>query len=128
MTSRSGTPVLSAGTITGDEVKNRQGESLGTIKELMIDTATGRVAYAVLDFGGFLGIGNKLFAVPWSALTISPEEKCFKMQIDRQVLENAEGFDKDHWPDFADTAWAERIHNHYNAPPYWRRERVGQTL
>ena len=61
--------VLSASTIEGDSVRNSAGEDLGRIEHIMIDIPTGRVAYAVLSFGGFLGIGNKLFAVPWEALT-----------------------------------------------------------
>jgi sporulation protein YlmC with PRC-barrel domain len=59
--------VLSASTLEGDKVTNAEGENLGEVKELMIDLESGRVAYAVLEFGGFLGLGDKLFAVPWEA-------------------------------------------------------------
>jgi sporulation protein YlmC with PRC-barrel domain len=75
MTTVKAPPVLSASTIVGDKVQNREGQQLGSIKELMIDTATGRIAYAVLDFGGFLGLGTKFFSVPWPALTVSSEQK-----------------------------------------------------
>ena len=64
--------ILAADTLTGDAVVNREKEDLGKIEHLMIDVETGRVAYAVLSFGGFLGIGDKLFAIPWSALAIAP--------------------------------------------------------
>ena len=111
--------VLSASTIAGDKVQNQDGETLGTIKELMIDTGTGRIAYAVLDFGGFLGIGNKYFAVPWPALTVSTVPKCLVMDADKEMLKSAEGFDHDHWPDFADQHWGARIHDHYRTTPYW---------
>lgn len=119
MTTDTTSSVLSASTIAGDKVKNREGETLGTIKDLMIDTATGRIAYAVLDFGGFLGIQNKLFAVPWPALTVSCEQKCLMMDADKELLKTAEGFDQEDWPDFADQRWGARIHHHYRTEPYW---------
>ncbi len=119
MTTMTGNPVLSAGTLAGDSVKNKQGETLGSIKDIMIDTGAGKVAYAVLDFGGFLGIGNKLFAVPWSALRVCAEDKCCYMDADKELLEQAEGFDQDNWPNFADQRWGAGIHEHYRAQPYW---------
>lgn len=119
MTTTTSSRVLSASTINGDEVKNRDGESLGNIKDLMIDTESGRIAYAVLDFGGFLGIGNKLFAVPWGALTVDRNDHSLRLDVDKEVLESAEGFDPDDWPDFADRALGARIYQHYGTPPYW---------
>src|SRR5579872_4633158 len=101
--------VLSAGTLEGDTVRNAQGEDLGKVDEIMIDIPSGKVAYAVLSFGGVLGIGNKLFAVPWSALTVDEDEKCFILDVDKRTLEAAPGFEKDNWPDMADTAWGSRI-------------------
>lgn len=112
--------VLSASSINSDCVKNRQKEELGDIKDLMIDVESGKIAYAVLDFGGFLGIGNKLFAVPWNALELCAEEKCFCLDVDKQKLEQAEGFDHDNWPNMADQTWGERIHSHYGSKPYWK--------
>lgn len=111
--------VLSASSIIGDSVKNAKGESLGDIKELMLDVETGAIAYAVLDFGGFLGIGNKLFAVPWQALELNAEKKCFLMNVEKETLKNAEGFDQDNWPDMADRRWGEQVHKHYGYDPYW---------
>lgn len=104
---------ISATTLIGDKVHNLQGENLGDIKELMIDTLDGSVSYAVLDFGGFLGIGNKLFAVPWQALRVDPENKELVLDIDKERLKSAEGFDQDDWPDFADPAIASRLHQAY---------------
>jgi len=75
----------------------------------MIDIPAGKVAYAVLSFGGFLGMGNKLFAVPWSALKLDEDKKHFILDVDKKKLENAPGFDKDNWPDMADTSWGTRI-------------------
>ena len=113
-------PVLSSDSISGNTVKNHRGDDLGSVKELMIDTETGDVAYAVLDFGGFLGMGNKYFAVPWKSLTIDTENKCFKLPVEEETLKQAEGFDKDNWPNFADRTFGERIHKTYNATPYWQ--------
>src|ERR1035438_2631765 len=73
--------VLAASTLAGDSVRNAAGEDLGKLDELMIDIPSGRVAYAVLSFGGVLRMGNKLFAVPWSALKVDEDEKCFILNV-----------------------------------------------
>jgi len=85
----------------------------------MIDVEKGRVAYAVLSFAGFLGMGDKLFAIPWSALTIDTGEKQFILDVDKKLLEGAPGFDKGHWPDMADRAWGAEVSTYYHAKPYW---------
>jgi hypothetical protein len=107
--------VLAAGALVGDEVVNPQGEDLGHIKELMIDVRSGRVAYAVLSFGGILGMGDKLFAVPWPALRLNYQNKVFILDLSKQRLEDAPGFDKDHWPDMADETWSNTIDHYYGA-------------
>ena len=112
-------PLLSANTLIGDAVKNLSQEDVGNIKELMIDTDAGRIAYAVLSFGGVLGIGDKLFAVPWSALQIDTANKQFILDVSKEALEQAPGFDKDNWPNMADRDWAHDIHAYYDQPPYW---------
>jgi sporulation protein YlmC with PRC-barrel domain len=111
--------VLSASTLTGDSVRNAAGEDLGKIDEIMIDIPTGRVAYAVLSFGGFLGMGDKLFAVPWSALKVDEDKKCFILAVDRGTIEAAPGFDKNHWPDMSDITWGTEISSYYRVRPYW---------
>ncbi len=111
--------VLAADTLAGDNVVNNNKEDLGTIEHLMIDLASGRVAYAVLSFGGFLGMGDKLFAIPWSALKVDTVEKQFVLDVAKEKLENAPGFDKDNWPDMADRDWAKGVYNYYDAKPYW---------
>ena len=98
--------VLPASKLTGDRVRNRAGEDLGKIEEIMIDIPSGRVAYAVIAFGGVMGIGEKLFAVPWGALTVDEEEHVFFLDTDRRRMEESPGFDSNHWPDMADPAWA----------------------
>ena len=116
--------VLSAGTLSGDSVKNSAGDDLGTLDEIMIDIPAGRVAYGVLSFGGFLGMGDKLFAVPWSVLRVDEDQKCFILDVDKQTLENAPGFDRDNWPDMSDSSWGSEIYGHYHQSPYWE-EPVG---
>jgi|ERR1019366_1706360 sporulation protein YlmC with PRC-barrel domain len=111
--------VLAADTLTGDKVVNHQKEDLGKIEHLMIDLTTGRVAYAVLSFGGFLGMGDKLFAIPWSALSVDTVEKQFILNVEKALLERAPGFDKDHWPNMADRAWGTKVFTYYGAKPYW---------
>jgi len=111
--------ILSASTLAGDSVRNSAGEDLGKIDEIMIDIPTGRVAYAVLSFGGFLGLGDKLFAVPWSALKVDEDDKCFILNVDKATIEAAPGFDKDNWPNMSDTAWGSKISDYYHVKPYW---------
>jgi sporulation protein YlmC with PRC-barrel domain len=111
--------VVGARDLTGDRVVNRQGEDLGKIEELMIDLGRGRIAYAVLSFGGILGLGDKLFAIPWQALSLDPAEKRFVLGIDKSLLDQAPGFDKNNWPDMADPAWGVQLYGYYGYPPYW---------
>ncbi len=113
-----GPGLMGANTLDGNDVFNRKDEDLGDIKEIMIDMGTGRVAYAVLSYGGFMGIGDKLFAVPWHALTLDTANKRFVLDVEKDRLDNAPGFDKDHWPDMADTAWAKEVHEYYGVTPY----------
>jgi sporulation protein YlmC with PRC-barrel domain len=105
--------VLSASTITGGEVWNDAGEKLGSIEELMINVETGRIAYAVLSFGGFFGLGDKFFAIPWEALRLDAANKAFRLNIEKEKLETAPGFDKDDWPDMTEPAFGNQIYTHY---------------
>ncbi|HUA85179.1 MAG TPA: PRC-barrel domain-containing protein [Bryobacteraceae bacterium] len=111
--------VLSASTLAGDKVVNAKGEDLGKINEIMIDIPLGRVAYAVLSFGGFLGMGDKLFAIPWARLAVDEENKRFVLNVDKATLEKAPGFDKSNWPDMSDQSWGSRIYSYYGVNPYW---------
>lgn len=105
--------VLSASSITSDDVRNHSGDDLGSVKDLMIELETGKVRYAVVSFGGLLGIGNKLLAIPFSAFSVDPEQQCFILDADRSKLENAPGFDPDSWPDFGDPSLTEPIDRFY---------------
>lgn len=120
--------VMGATTLCGDRVRNSAGENLGKIEELMIDLPSGRVAYAVLSFGGFMGMGDKLFAVPWSKLTVDEDNHEFVLDVDKRTLENAPGFDKDNWPDMADPDWNSQIRAHYGTESESHAgEQVGAT-
>ncbi len=113
-----GPHLMSAGSLSKDDVYNPKGDELGQVKDLMLDMRNGRVSYAVLSFGGFLGMGEKLFAVPWDALTLDADNKRFVLDVDKQRLESAPGFDKDHWPNMADERWAKDIHAYYGTTPF----------
>lgn len=113
--------LMSAGTLVGDTVKNREGEELGKIEEIMLDTYTGNIGYAVLSFGGLFGLGDKLFAIPWNAMEIDTSNKCVVLNLDKSRLKEAPGFDKGNWPNMADLTWSRDLHNFYGSPAYWDR-------
>jgi len=107
--------LLSASTISGDRVVNATGEDLGSIHELMINTGSGKIEYAVLSFGGVLGLGDKYFAVPFTRFDVDREKQRLVLNIDKQRLQEAPGFDKDDWPDFADPAFRTSVADYYSA-------------
>ena len=111
--------LLSAGSLTGTDICNDQDENLGDLKEIMLDAETGRIAYGVVSFGGFLGIGDKYFAVPWSAFHVDTDNKCLRLSIDKEAFDQGTGFDKDNWPNMADRQWGQRVHDQYQQTPYW---------
>ena len=106
--------VTAASALEGETVLDRQGVALGEIEEIMLDVKGGRIAYAVLAVGGFLGIGEKYFAVPWRALRLDAERKCFVLDVDGNTLGNAPSFDRDDWPAMSDEEWAASI------DAYWK--------
>lgn len=113
-----GPHLMGADTLVGNDVYNKASEDIGDIKEIMLDMRTGRVSYAVLSFGGFLGMGEKLFAVPWDALKLDTDKKRFVLDVDKERLSSAPGFDKSKWPDMADETWENSIHAYYGTKPY----------
>lgn len=114
-----GPQLMTAHTLEGDAVVNRQGETLGKIEDIMLDVPRGRIAYAVMSSGGFLGFGDKLFALPWSALTLDPEHHRFVMDASKARFEHAPGFDKDHWPTTAEfDGMGDSIHSYWGTPSY----------
>lgn len=105
--------LLSSSSISGDSVVNPQGEDLGRVEDLMIDPGAGKIEYAVLSFGGFLGLGDKYFAIPFTQLRADRENKRMVLNVDKERLEAAPGFDKDNWPDFADQSFRTTVDSYY---------------
>lgn len=104
---------LSATSINGNSVRNAKGDDLGNVEDLMIDMKSGDVSYAVLSFGGFLGIGDKLFAVPLEAMRVDTDNESFVLDETKERLENAPGFDKDNWPKTANADWDREVRSYY---------------
>lgn len=115
-----GPDVMAASTLDDDKVLSTDGEQVGKVKEIMLDVQAGRIAYVVVSCGGFLGIGEKLLAMPWSALTLDTTRKCFLLSLSSERIRNAPGFDKDNWPSMADRTWATSLHQYYGREPYWQ--------
>lgn len=111
--------VVRATQLLGCRVENAAGEHLGKLEDLVIDHLQGRVAYAILSFGGFLGLGNKLFAVPLPAMSYRATEQTCILHVDKDTLQRAPGFDVGQWPNMSDRAWGEGIYSHYGYAPYW---------
>lgn len=105
--------LLSAATVTGDEVRNLQDETLGKIQDIMLDMVEGKIVYAVLASGGILGMGGQLFAIPWKALRLDKQNHRFMLDVDVDRLKSAPGFDKDQWPDMADPTWHSAVESYY---------------
>jgi sporulation protein YlmC with PRC-barrel domain len=105
--------LLSTGSLTDTDVINPTGQQLGNLKEIMLDVNTGQVAYAVLSFGGLLGMGDKLFAIPWQALHVDQDREKIVLNVKKEVLENAPGFDKDNWPQSDNAAWLGDVYRYY---------------
>lgn len=115
--------VVSASTLIGDEVKNAHGEHLGHIEEVMLNTRDGKIAYLVLSFGGILGLGDKLFAIPWQAFTHSnTEENVLSLDVEKETLKQAPGFDKHEWPETAVNDYLVDVYSYYGHEPYWEEE------
>ena len=107
--------LLSTSSLKNTKIVNLDGEDLGNLEDIMLNVNDGDVAYAVVSFGGFLGMGDKHFAVPWDALTVDSVEHRIVLDVDRERLENAPGFDKDDWPTTADDTWMNDMHQHYGS-------------
>ena len=104
---------LSATSIIGDAVENGEGEDLGKITNLMVNLRDGKIEYAVVEYGSFLGLGGKLFAVPFAELRVDPMRELFVLKRDKDYIKNSPGFDQAHWPDTND-------HSYFNdVNTYW---------
>jgi sporulation protein YlmC with PRC-barrel domain len=105
--------------VIGTDIVNAKGDNLGEVKDVVIDPSTGRVAYAVVAFGGFLSMGEKLFAVPFNALNYNDDKNEYVLNMSKERLEKAPGFDADHWPMMDDEKWNRDVYAYYQTTPYW---------
>jgi sporulation protein YlmC with PRC-barrel domain len=110
---------VKASSIIGTSVVDPKDDNLGDIKEVVIDPRTGRVAYAVVSFGGFLSMGEKLFAIPFSAFKYNEAENEYVLDVSKERLKAAPGFDPNHWPSMAEEKWNRDVYKYYERPPYW---------
>jgi sporulation protein YlmC with PRC-barrel domain len=113
--------LLRSRTLFDYRVKSPQGEDLGKIEEVMIDMEMGRVAYAVLSFGGFWGLGDKWVPVPWDAVALQPDQKVLVLQIEKEKIQKAPNFEPTTLPDLANRSWGAVIHTYYGYPAYWEK-------
>lgn len=111
--------VVKTSEVIGVAVINAKKESLGTVYEIVLDKRNGNARYVVLSFGGFLGLGDKLFALPWNAISYDQKEESFILNVDKEKLKNAPSFDKDKWPNMSNAQWGESIHSYYGSKPNW---------
>ena len=91
--------LLTATSIIGDKIQNKAGENVGKILDVMIDIQNGKIQYVIIEFGGFMGFGEKLFAVPFVALKLNTKERDFILDVEKSFLESAPGFNPEHWPE-----------------------------
>ena len=110
--------LIAASSVEGTDVYNPRGDKLGTIDDIMIDKVSGNAIYAIMSFGGFLGIGEKYHPLPWSTLRYDPDKGGYVVDVDRKALENAPSYDMDE--DFLWTPeYGRRVDKYYNAPTHW---------
>jgi len=118
------TRVIRAAKVQGTAVTNPANENLGSIRDVVLDKLDGSVRYAVLEFGGFLGMGSKLFALPWELLAYDERADAYVIDIDKGVLKRAPGFDTDNWPDMGAVEFDTGLRSYYglSAEESLRRE------
>lgn len=111
--------LISADKVEGTAVYNTKGEDLGHVSEIMIDKISGEVAYAVLKYGSVMGIGGKLFALPWNILKYNTRFGGYVVDIPEDRLKSAPSFDQNNPPDMADASWTKQIHDYYGTSADW---------
>jgi sporulation protein YlmC with PRC-barrel domain len=111
--------LIGADQVQGTNVYNRAGEKLGSVEDVMIDKPSGRIAYAVLTFGGFLGMGGRSYPLPWEKLTYDTNASGYVVDLDRQTLEGAPSYDDESAAGWNDRAWGQRVNDYYGTRPMW---------
>lgn len=111
--------LISSEKVAGSKVENIKGDSLGHIEEIMVDKISGRVAYAVLNYGSFLGMGGKLFALPWDILKYNTDRDAYVIDLPEDRLKSAPSFEASDWPDLGNRDYGKRIHDYYGSRADW---------
>ena len=111
--------VISASMVTGTNVYNTEGDHLGEIHDVMLDKRSGRIAYAIMSFGGFLGIGEQYHPLPWATLKYDTRQGGYVVGLTREQLQGAPAFGISDSPAWGDRAYETRIHDYYKTAPYW---------
>jgi hypothetical protein len=111
--------LIAADKVEGTTVYTRAGDKLGSVGNVMIDKISGRVAYAVMSFGGFLGTGKDHYPLPWGALRYDRGMNGYVVDLDPEVLKRAPSYEQADTVDWADESWNRRLHDYYGVPPYW---------
>lgn len=112
-------PLIAGARVAGTDVYNSAGEHLGEIYDVMLDKQSGKVAYAIMSFGGFLGLGEKYHPIPWSVLDYDTEKGGYVVPLTKEKLEAAPMYDSEGEPDWEDRAYGKRVHDYYGTMPYW---------
>jgi hypothetical protein len=107
--------LISSDKVEDTAVYNRQGEKLGSIHSVMIDKVSGKVAYAVMSFGGFLGIGDRYHPLPWTTLTYDSRQGGYVVDLDQSMLEEAPSYSTTEMPDWSDREWSRQVQDYYGA-------------
>lgn len=111
--------LIAATRVNGTYVYNHQDENIGTIEDVMLDKQSGRVAYAIMSFGGFLGMGERYHPLPWSTLRYDTAKGGYVVDLSKEVLEGAPSYARDEDPNWDDRRFGESVHDYYKAKPYW---------
>ncbi len=111
--------LISADKVEGTAVYNREGDKLGSIHTVMIDKVSGKVAYAVMSFGGFLGIGDRYYPLPWDVLTYDTSQGGYVVDRDQSMLEGAPTYGTSETPNWGDPGWNQQVHDYYGARRWW---------
>lgn len=111
--------LISADKVEGTTVYNPTGDKLGSINNVMIDKHSGRVAYADMSFGGFLGIGDRHHPLPWGMLKYDEKQGGYVVNLDKKTLESAPSYGADERLNWEDEAWGRKVHDYYGVPPFW---------
>jgi sporulation protein YlmC with PRC-barrel domain len=114
------TEIIGSSALLEHPIINAVGESLGQIREVLVDIGAGRVAYAIVELTGSVSANDKFYVVPWAALTLDAANRCFILNVDKRRLKDAPCFGREQWPHLTTTEWSKAVDSFYSAEPFWR--------